>query len=131
VKDAEGYYRSMYRDEPVTWNVRERHMAETVEDLVEHLDPGHRRAKIAIWAHNSHLGDARVTDMRADGEVNLGQLMRRRHRCGAVLIGLTTYPGAVMAVSDWETRGELKPVPPALPGSHEAVLHAVEEPKFR
>jgi len=88
VKNAEEYYRSMFLEEVSTWNLRDRHMAETLDELAEHLSRYGGSAKIAVWAHNSHVGDARATDMSRRGEINIGQLAREQYGLNAVLVGL-------------------------------------------
>jgi erythromycin esterase-like protein len=124
VKNAEAYYRSMFLEDVSSWNLRDRHMVETLEELAAHLSRGGGRAKIVVWAHNSHLGDARATEMgERRGELNVGQLMREKHGREAVLIGLTTYDGTVTAASSWDGPAERKNVRPALPGSYEALFH--------
>ena len=129
-RDAEAYYRSMFRGRESSWNLRDRHMAETLEALSSHLDRRLGRSKVVVWAHNSHLGDARATDMGRSGEFNLGQLVRERAGNDAVLVGFTTYTGTVSAASDWGGPAERKRVRPALPGSYEALLHGVGLPAF-
>jgi len=124
VKNAEAYYRSMFLEEVSSWNLRDRHMVETLEALLEHLGRDGRRAKVAVWAHNSHLGDARATEMGQRGEFNIGQLTREKYGDDAVLVGFTTHHGTVTAASDWGGLAERKRVRPALPGSYEAVFHA-------
>jgi erythromycin esterase-like protein len=99
-------------------------MVETLEALLEHLGRDGRRAKVAVWAHNSHLGDARATEMGQRGEFNIGQLTREKYGDDAVLVGFTTHHGTVTAASDWGGLAERKRVRPALPGSYEAVFHA-------
>jgi erythromycin esterase-like protein len=123
VKDAEEYYRSLYRGAIVTWNMRDRHMAETLDALAAHHDAPERPAKLVVWAHNSHVGDARATELGEAGEWNIGQLMRERHSGRAVLVGFTTYTGTVMAASDWGEPGQVQQVRPALPESYAAVFH--------
>jgi erythromycin esterase-like protein len=129
VKNAEQYYRSMFRGRASSWNLRDRHMVETIENLVTHLD-GSRQPKAVIWAHNSHLGDARATEMSHYGEVNVGQLIRERFGNEAVLIGFSTYHGAVTAASDWGAPTERKNVRPALRGSYEELFHETGLPQF-
>ncbi len=131
-KNAEEYYRSMFRGRVSSWNLRDRHMVETLEALLAHLDRqvGDGRAKLVVWAHNSHLGDARATEMRHVGELNVGQLARERFGDGAALVGFTTYGGTVMAASHWDGEGQRKRVRPALPGSYEALFHDVGSPRF-
>ena len=129
VKDAEQYYRAMFRGRASSWNLRDRHMAETVENLVAHLD-GSRQPKAIIWAHNSHLGDARATEMSHYGELNVGQLIRERFRDDAMLIGFTTHHGTVTAASDWGAPAQRKNVRPALRGSYEELFHETGLPRF-
>jgi erythromycin esterase-like protein len=122
VKNAERYYRTMFGGRISSWNLRDQHMVETLEALVNHLGTS---AKIVVWAHNSHLGDARATEMGRRGELNVGQLVRQRHGQSAALVGFTTYTGAVSAASDWDAPVERKRVRPALSGSYEALFHDV------
>jgi erythromycin esterase-like protein/predicted phosphoribosyltransferase len=130
VKNAEAYYRSMFLEEVSSWNLRDRHMAETLEVLVQHLSRNGGPAKVAVWEHNSHLGDAQATDMGRRGELNVGHLTRAKYGHGAVLVGFTTYHGSVTAASDWGAPAERKRVRPALPGSYEAVFHATVLGRF-
>jgi erythromycin esterase-like protein len=123
VRDAEHYYRAMYRGSASSWNLRDRHMAETLESLAAFLGRNGPPAKVVVWAHNSHLGDARATEMAAHGEWNLGQLARQKYGREAVLIGITTYQGTVAAASNWGEPVERKRVRPALPESYEALFH--------
>jgi erythromycin esterase-like protein len=131
VKNAEEYYRSMFRRSVPSWNLRDRHMAETLESLVAHLETQGQPAKVVVWEHNSHLGDARATEMGERGELNVGQLVRERHGRGAVLIGLTTHTGTVTAASDWDAPAKRKHVRPALRDSYEALFHEVSIPRFQ
>lgn len=131
VMGAEEYYRSMFRGRVSSWNLRDQHMAETVERLTEHLERRAGRApRMVLWAHNSHLGDARATDMGEMGEMNVGQLIRERYGRDAVLIGFTTYTGTVTAASDWDGPTHRKRVRNALPDSYEALFHELELPRF-
>src|SRR5207248_2426621 len=99
VKNAEAYYRAMVLSDESSWNVRDRHMAETLERLLAFTAPG---ARAVVWEHNTHIGDARFTDMAASGEVNLGQLARERYgEADAVLVGFGTHQGAVIAGRAW------------------------------
>ena len=129
VRNAEEYYRGMFQGRVNTWNLRDRHMAETLQALSAHLDSRFGRGRIVVWAHNSHLGNARATDRSKYGEWNLGQLVRERY-AQSVLVGFTTYIGTVTAASDWGGLHETKRVRPALAGSYEAVFHQVEIPRF-
>jgi len=128
--NAERYYRAMFRGRVSSWNLRDTHMADTLAALIRHLDtPGHP-AKIVLWAHNSHLGDARATEMGIHGEINVGQLVRERYQDDSISIGFTTYRGTVTAASEWDAVAERKNVRPGLPGSVEAVLHETGAPRF-
>jgi erythromycin esterase-like protein/predicted phosphoribosyltransferase len=131
-KNAERYYRSMFRGRVSSWNLRDQHMAETLEQLAAHLDQsaGPGRSKIVVWAHNSHLGDARATAMGETGEINLGQLARERFGDEVRLIGFSTYRGTVSAASDWGGPVERKRVRPGLPDSYELLFHQVAIPQF-
>src|SRR5881394_1823242 len=129
VKNAEQYYRSMFRGRASSWNLRDRHMVETIEALVAHLN-GSRQPKAIVWAHNSHLGDARATEMSQHGELNVGQLIRDRFGSEAVLIGFSTNHGTVTAASDWGARADRKRVRPALQGSYEKLFHETGLPRF-
>jgi len=128
VANAERYYRAMFESQIGSWNLRDQHMVETLDELVNHL--GARSAKIAVWAHNSHLGDARATQMVASGEWDVGQLVRQRHGQDAVLAGFTTYTGTVTAASNWDGPAERKRVRTALSGSYESLFHAAGVPSF-
>src|SRR6202140_1626142 len=130
VKNAEAYYRSVFLEEVSSWNLRDRHMAETLDALVEYLGRKVRRAKAAVLEHNSHLGDARATEKGQRGELNVGQLVREKYASEAVLIGFTTHQGTVTAASDWGKPAERKRVRPALTGSYEALFHAARRDRF-
>ncbi|KQO64594.1 erythromycin esterase family protein [Methylobacterium sp. Leaf88] len=130
VQSAEAYYRTMFLEEESSWNLRDRHMAESLESLIAHLSGQGSPAKVAVWAHNSHLGDARATEMSERGELNLGQLMRERYGRAVYSIGFTTYAGTVTAASDWDAPAERKRVRAARPGSHEALFHALGAGRF-
>jgi len=130
VRDAEEYYHQMYRAEVSSWNLRDQHMAGTLNALIEHLDRQSPNTKVVVWEHNSHVGDARATAMGYRGELNVGQLARQRYGGDAALIGFTTFDGWVTAANDWGAPTERKRVRPARPDSHEALLHAVDLPQF-
>jgi erythromycin esterase-like protein len=123
VKNAEQYYRSMFQDRVSSWNVRDRHMAEILGELIADLKKQDERAKVVVWEHNSHIGDARATTMGHQGELNVGQLAREAYGDEVVLIGLSTYTGTVTAASDWNAPYERKYVRPAHPGSYEHLFH--------
>ncbi len=130
VKNAEQYYRSMFRGRVSSWNLRDKHMADTLDALAAHLDARVGRSKIVVWEHNSHLGDARATDSAEREEWNVGQLVHERHGDDSLLIGFTTYSGTVTAASDWDGPHERKRVRPALPESYEALFHELKTPDF-
>jgi len=127
---AEHYYRTMLDAEVPSWNLRDEHMTDTLERLAAHLgrvDPG---AKVVVWAHNSHVGDARVTEMSRRAELNVGQLMREHHPRETITLGFSTYTGTVTAASAWHGAPERKNVRPARPDSFEALFHATGMPRF-
>jgi erythromycin esterase-like protein len=130
VRDAEEYYQQMYRAEISSWNLRDRHMAGTLDALVDHLERQFGHAKVVVWEHNSHVGDARATAMSTRGELNVGQLARQRYGGQCLLVGFTTFSGEVTAASDWGAVAERKRVRPALAASHEAFLHTIPTPSF-
>jgi erythromycin esterase-like protein len=130
VRNAERYYRAMFSDRLSTWNLRDQHMAETIDNLLDHLDARVGRSKIIVWEHNSHLGDARATEMSARGELNVGQLVRLKYASETVLVGFTTYSGSVRAADNWDSPDKIKRVRPGLPGSYEELFHEAGIPAF-
>ena len=122
VKDAEAYYRTMFGGRSASWNLRDTHMADTLDMLAQHLG-GKSPAKLVVWAHNSHVGDARATEMGRDGQLTLGQLMRQRHPDEVALLGFTTHTGSVECAYDWDEPGHRERVRPSLPGSWEELFH--------
>jgi erythromycin esterase-like protein len=132
VNNAEAYYRStVFRNDESSWNLRDRHMAETLSEIERHIGRDGHAPKIVVWAHNSHLGDARATEMgQRRGELNLGQLVRQRHGDDCVLVGFTTHDGHVMAATDWDGPHQRKAVVPARADSYERLLHATGLSKF-
>ena len=128
VMNAERYYRAMYRGRESTWNLRDMHMADTLDALIKRM-PG-ADAGIVVWAHNSHLGDARATDMSRRGEINVGQIVRERYGRNVFSIGFSTYDGTVTAASDWDAPMLRKQVRPGLPGSYERTFHDYGEARF-
>jgi erythromycin esterase len=122
--DAERYYRAMIRGGPSSWNVRDHHMMDTLDRLMTHHGP---TAKAIVWEHNTHIGDARFTDMARDGMVNVGQLARQTHeREGVVLVGFATHRGSVIAAREWGAPMQRIVVPPATRGSFEDLAHRSE-----
>jgi len=130
VVNAEEYYRAMFRGGINSWNFRDQHMADTLEALTRHLERGGEEARIVVWAHNSHIGDARATELGQAGELNLGQLVRERVEDRALLVGFTTYEGTVTAAQEWGGEAERKRVRRALPGSWEELFHERDADRF-
>lgn len=132
VKNAEEYYRQMFRGRVSSWNLRDSHMTETLAALAAHQENQGQSAKIVVWAHNSHLGDARATDMsRGRGEWNVGQLVREKYgKADVRLIGFTTFEGTVTAATNWDEPAQLKRVRQGLNNSYERLLHQVDIPSF-
>jgi erythromycin esterase-like protein len=121
VADAERYYRAMVQSSSESWNVRDVHMVDALDRLL-----GHAGEKAVLWEHNTHIGDARATDMAAAGMVNVGQLLRERHgREDVVLVGFGGYQGGVIAGDEWGAQMREMPVPPARNGSLESMLHGL------
>jgi erythromycin esterase-like protein len=125
VRNAEAYYRTMFAGRTASWNLRDTHMADSLDMIANHLGDG-GLAKLVVWAHNSHVGDARATEVGDGGELTLGQLVRERHPGETALIGFTTYEGSVIAAHDWDEPAERQRVRPALPGSWEELFHEVD-----
>lgn len=130
VKNAEEYYRTMFRGRISSWNLRDSHMAETLDALARHLSRDGKPAKIVVWEHNSHVGDARATEIGRQGEWNVGELARKAYGPDACLIGFSTYDGRVTAASEWDGPAEHKHVRPGMPGSYEHLLHSVGIERF-
>lgn len=121
--NAEHYYRTMVRGDRESWNIRDHHMTDTIDRIAEHHGPG---SKGLIWEHNTHIGDARATDMGRAGMVNVGQLLRERHpHDGVMLIGFAGHRGSVLASQSWGEAERVWPVPEARAGSHEDLLHRI------
>ena len=132
VKNAESYYRTMFGGRVESWNLRDTHMMETLDALLGHAarTSGSGTARAIVWAHNSHLGDARATEMGRFGELNLGQLARERYGADAKLIGFTTHTGSVTAAADWGEPAVRMLVQPSLPASYEALFHTTGLERF-
>ncbi|HME46733.1 erythromycin esterase family protein [Mycobacterium sp.] len=132
VRNAEEYYRAMFAGRVTSWNLRDQHMAQTLAALRDHLDrhPDPEPARIVVWAHNSHVGDARATEVSSDGQLTLGQLVREHYGDDCRLIGFSTYTGTVTAASEWGGVAERKVVRPALNGSVEELFHETGNPGF-
>lgn len=130
VRNAEEYYRTMFRGRVSSWNLRDSHMVETLQALDRHLSVGGHPPRVAVWAHNSHLGDASATEMGDAGEWNVGQLVRDRYAGDAVLIGFSTHRGWVTAASEWDEPPQHKRVRDGLQSSWEDVFHRTGEERF-
>jgi erythromycin esterase-like protein len=130
VRNAEEYYRAMFGGRVESWNLRDAHMMETLEALIAHIRQTSGDARAVIWAHNSHLGDARATDMGDSGELNLGQLVRQAHGDEAFLVGLTTHTGTVTAASNWDEPAQRKRVRASISGSYERLFHDAGVSRF-
>jgi erythromycin esterase-like protein len=128
VADAERYYRVMYYGAHESWNLRDRHMFDTLQRVLAWVG---QEAKAVVWAHNSHIGDARFTEMgAARGELNIGQLCREQYGRDAALVGFGTHSGTVAAASEWDAPMEVKAVRPSRPDSYEALCHGVGLERF-
>jgi erythromycin esterase-like protein len=130
VRNAEQYYRAMFGGRVESWNLRDTHMMETLEALTAWTARQSGRARAVVWAHNSHLGDARATQMGEWGELNVGQLVRQKYGDDACLIGFTTHSGTVTAARDWDAPPEQRRVRASLPGSYERLFHEVGLERF-
>jgi erythromycin esterase-like protein len=130
VANAETYYRAMFGGRATSWNLRDQHMMETLEALLAHVGRTNGTARAVVWAHNSHLGDARATQMAAQGELNLGQLVREQHGDAAWLVGFTTHDGTVTAARDWGDPAERRRILPSLAGSYERLFHELGQERF-
>lgn len=130
VKNAESYYRGMYSGRVSSWNIRDSHMVETINRLADHLEKQRNLpAKIIVWAHNSHVGDARAVEMSERGEVNIGQLVREQHP-DTYSIGFSTYEGSVTAASDWDAPAMCREISPGFSESYEELFHHVPYRNF-
>jgi erythromycin esterase-like protein len=130
VRDAERYYRAMFDDGVRSWNLRDEHMMGTLDALLAHLGRTQGEARAVVWAHNSHLGDARATSLSRGGELNLGQLVREEHPLQCRSIGFTTHTGGVTAASGWDQPAARMQVRPSLEGSWERLFHESGVPSF-
>lgn len=120
----------MYRSDVSSWNLRDRHMVETLVEMERHLSTDRKKPKTVVWEHNSHLGDARATEMGKRGEWNVGQLVRQRFGDEALLVGFTTFHSTVTAASDWGGPAERKRVRDALANSVESLFHQTGIERF-
>ncbi|MEY4713020.1 MAG: hypothetical protein RIS88_2470 [Pseudomonadota bacterium] len=131
VRNAEEYYRTMFHRRVSSWNLRDQHMAQTLEALERHLaTESGELPRMVVWAHNSHLGDARATAMHEQGEWNLGQLVRERCGDAVRLVGFSTDRGTVTAAPSWDAGSQQRRVRDGLPGSYEALFHHAGPSRF-
>ncbi|KZM74703.1 erythromycin esterase family protein [Nocardia terpenica] len=126
-RSAEAYYRAMFADRVSAWNLRDRHMADTLDALAAHLGPDSR---LVVWAHNAHIGDASASEQVTDGQLSLGQLIRERHGKQCRTIGFSTGHGTVTAATAWGGEPERMPLRPAVASSAEQLLHDTGIPAF-
>jgi erythromycin esterase-like protein len=130
VRNAEEYYRAMFGGRVQSWNLRDTHMMETLQALMAWTERQAGTARAVVWAHNSHLGDARATQMGDWGELNVGQLVRQEFGSEACLVGFSTHTGFVTAARDWDSPAEQRRVRPSLAGSYERLFHEVGLERF-
>ncbi len=128
---AEEYFRESYAGSN-SWNARDRRMAATIEAVADHVGRmrGGGPGRVVAWAHNSHIGDARATDVVRMGQINLGQVMRERHGQSAWLVGFLSYSGRVFAAPEWGEPGRVYDKRDAMAGSHSELFHNVGIPAF-
>lgn len=128
-RDAEKYYRAMIKRGPASWNIRDRHMVSTIDRLMKYHG---NDAKTIVWEHNTHIGDARATDMASEGMVNVGQLLREQYsKEGVVAVGFGSYKGSVIAGRNWGDEMRKIKVPEAVEGSWEHAFHLASNGKNR
>jgi erythromycin esterase-like protein len=129
--NGDAYYRALSAGGTIAWNLRDKHMADTIDALSDHLAAGGPGdAKVVVWAHNSHLGDASVTARAGDRERNVGELMRQRHDGDSVLVGFTTYEGTVRAAADWGEKDRVFRLREARRDSVASLFHDTAVPEF-
>jgi erythromycin esterase-like protein len=130
VRNAEMYYRAMFAGQVESWNLRDTHMMETLDALMTWTTRRSGYSRAIVWAHNSHLGDARATQMGTWGELNLGQLARERHGDRVFIVGFTTHAGTVTAAREWDQPAERRRVMPSMAGSYERLFHDTDLERF-
>ncbi|MET0388746.1 MAG: erythromycin esterase family protein [Polyangiales bacterium] len=129
-RESEHFYRTVFRGGAPAWNAHETQLADTLDALDRHLSRRGRQAKIIVWAHAAQIGDARATELHEHGQHNLGQLLRERHPGETFSVGLSTHAGEILAADEWGAPAQPTELPPAIPGSCEALCHAVGLPAF-
>jgi erythromycin esterase-like protein len=130
VRDAERYYRAMFAGHVDSWNLRDSHMMDTLDALLAWTARRAGYARAVVWAHNSHIGDARATQMADAGELNLGQLARERLGNDVFLLGFTTHTGTVTAAREWDEPAERRRIRPSIAGSYEHLFHETGIERF-
>lgn len=131
ISRAEAYYRSLFHGRPNSWNLRDRHMFETLNNIQAHLGQAAARPpRIVVWAHNSHIGNAAATEMSDRGEFNIGQLVRQHDPSNNLLIGFSTCRGTVTAADNWDSPAKRKRINEPVPGSYEEIFHHVSHKNF-
>lgn len=131
IKNAEHYYRSLFDEKVNSWNVRDIHMFETLQNIFLHLaDSLNVEPKIIVWAHNSHVGDASVTDMASYGELNIGELVKLQYGDSSFLLGFSTYTGSVLAANNWGEEPKITLLNPGIKGSYEYMFHSTKLQDF-
>jgi protein-L-isoaspartate(D-aspartate) O-methyltransferase len=120
IRNAERYYRAMYHGSRESWNLRDRHMFETLQGVLDHRGSD---AKAVVWAHNSHVGNASATEMGVRGEINIGQLAREEYGRRAYAIGFGTHSGTVAAASNWNEPVQFMEIRPSHADSYERLCH--------
>ncbi len=127
VANAERYYAALVDGSATTWNLRDAHMADTLQRLTEHLSRHHAPVKSVVWAHNSHVGDGRATSMSLHGEINIGALLKAHYKDDVVAVGFTTHRGTVTAAKEWHASAERVAVLPSRPDSYEYLMHSLTQ----
>lgn len=131
VKNAELYYRSMFEPHQNTWNIRDEHMFEILKNILDYLSNTLKTdAKVIIWAHNSHLGNAKATDMSLQGELNIGQLIKEHYPTSSFSLGFSTNTGTVVAADNWGEEPKIKQLNPGINGSYEKLFHKTQCKNF-
>jgi erythromycin esterase-like protein len=129
-ENAADYYRAIFRGDPAAWSLRDRHMADTLDRLMSHLERSESRGRIVVWGHDSHIGERTIKELGLRGAGGLGQEVRQRHGDDVRLVGMTTYQGTVTVASGWGGPVERKRIEPGPPESYETLFHEVGEPAF-
>lgn len=131
ISNAEHYYRSLFEPHHVTWNIRDQHMVDTLQNIISHIETlTNKPAKVIVWAHNSHVGNALATEMSERQEVNVGQLVRERFNTSVFSLGFSTAIGSVTAASNWGGDTKYLSINPPIHGGYERLFHQLKEKNF-